>query len=153
MATLNTAFSIATGALEAEQAAVNVIANNTANANTPGYTNQLPEWQANDPVTIGEVAYGQGVTMTGPSSQRDLVLEQRIQQQMQLQQGTDARQGALEQVQNIFSSAAAASSSHASLDIGAGISGFFSALSQLQSNPADNSLRQSVLSAASTLAN
>jgi flagellar hook-associated protein 1 FlgK len=153
MATLNTAFSIATGALEAEQAAVNVIANNTANANTPGYTNQLPEWQANDPVTIGGVAYGHGVTMTGPSSQRDLVLEQRIQQQTQLQQGIDARQGALEQVQNIFSSAATASSSNTSLDIGAGISGFFSALSQLQSNPADNSLRQSVLSAANTLAN
>jgi flagellar hook-associated protein 1 FlgK len=152
MATLNTAFSIATGALEAEQAAVNVIANNTANANTPGYTNQLPEWQANDPVTIGGMAYGQGVTMTGPSSQRDLVLEQRIQQQTQLQQGTDARQGALEQLQNIFGSAVSTSSSSSSLDIGAGISGFFSALSKLQSNPADNSLRQSVLSAANTLA-
>src|SRR5579862_3978977 len=111
MATLNTAFSIATGALDADQAAINIIANNTANANTPGYTNQIPEWQANDPVTIDGTSYGQGVTMTGPSSQRDLVLEQRIQQQTQLQQGTDARQTALEQIQNIFSTATSASSS------------------------------------------
>jgi len=153
MATLNTAFSIATGALDADQAAINIIANNTSNANTPGYTNEVPEWQANDPVTIDGTSYGQGVTMTGPSSQRDLVLEQRIQQQTQLQQGSDARQTALEAVENIFSTATSASSSTSSLDIGASISGFFSALSQLQSNPADNSLRQSVLNAATTLAN
>jgi flagellar hook-associated protein 1 len=127
-------------------------AQNMANANTPGYTNQLPEWEANDPVTIDGTSYGQGVTMTGPSSQRDLVLEQRIQQQTQLQQGTDARQTALQAVQNIFSTATSASSSTSSLDIGASISSFFSALSQLQSNPADNSLRQSVLNAATTLA-
>lgn len=152
MATLNTALSIATGALDADQAAINIIANNTSNANTPGYTTQLPEWQANDPVTIDGTSYGQGVTMTGPSSQRDLVLEQRIQQQTQLQQGTDARQSALESVQNIFSTATSTSTSGSSLDIGTSISGFFSALSQLQSNPADNSLRQSVLSAATTLA-
>ncbi len=111
----------------------------------------MPEWQANDPVTIDGTSYGQGVTVTGPSSQRDLVLEQRIQQQTQLQQGTDARQTALQAVQNIFSTATSASSSTSSLDIGASISSFFSALSQLQSNPADNSLRQSVLNAATTL--
>jgi len=153
MATLNTALTIAAGALDADQAAINVIANNTSNANTPGYTNQLPEWQANDPVTINGTSYGQGATMTGPSSQRDLILEQRIQQQTQLQQGTDAQQSALEQVQNIFSAATSASSSTSSLDIGSSITGLFSALSQLQSNPADSSLRQSVLNAATTLTN
>jgi flagellar hook-associated protein 1 FlgK len=151
MATLNTAFSIAAGALEADQAAIDIIANNTANANTPGYTNELPQWQANDPVTINGTSYGQGVTMTGPSSQRDLVLEQRIQQQTQVQQDTDARQAALEAIQNIFGGATATSSS--GIDIGASISGLFSAFSQLQSNPADTSLRQSVLNAATTLAN
>ena len=129
MATLNTAFNIATGALEADQAALNIIANNTANANTPGYTNELPQWQANDPVTIDGTSYGQGVTMTGPASQRDQVLEQRIQQQLQLEQGTGARLTALDQLQNIFSTATSASSS-SSLDIGTSISSFFSALSQ-----------------------
>src|ERR1700751_1033222 len=152
MATLNSAFNIATGALDAVQAAINISANNTANASTPGYTNELPVWEGNDPATIDGTSYGQGVTMTGPSSQRDLVLEQRIQQQIQLQQGTDARQSALETLQNIFSSATSASSSGSSLDIGASIAGFFRALSQLQSNPADTSLRQSVLSAATKLA-
>lgn len=149
MATLNTAFSIATGALEAEQAAINIIANNTANANTPGYTNELPQWQANDPVTINGASYGQGVTMTGPSSQRDLILEQRIQQQTQQEQDTSARANALDTIQNIFSDATSTSSS--GTDIGSSISGLFSAFSSLQSDPANSSLRQSVLNAATTL--
>lgn len=152
MATLNSAFSIATGALEAAQAALNIIANDTANANTPGYTNEVPQWQANDPVTIGDTSYGTGVTMTGASSQRDLVLEQRIQQQTQLEQGSSARLAALDQLQSIFSSAASSSSSSSSIDIGQSISNFFSALSGLQANPADTSSRQAVLSAASSLA-
>ncbi len=151
MATLNSAFNIATGALDAYQAALNVIANNTSNASTPGYTNELPQWQANDPVTIDGTSFGTGVSMTGAQSQRDLVLEQRIQQQTQLQQGSDARQTALDQIQSIFSSATSANSSGTSLDIGTSISNFFSALSQLQSNPADTSLRQSVLNAATSL--
>ena len=127
-------------------------AQNMANASTPGYSNELPEWQANDPVTIDGTSYGQGVTMTGPSSQRDLVLEQRIQQQMQQQQGSDARQTALERCR-IYSARLHLLPLLAVLsDIGRSVSGFFSALSQLQSNPADNSLRQSVLNAATTLA-
>jgi flagellar hook-associated protein 1 FlgK len=151
MATLNSAFNIATGALEAAQSAINVIANNVSSASTPGYTTELPQWQENVTVNIGGVGYGQGATMTGPSSQRDLVLEQRIQQQMQLQQDTNARYTALDQVQSIFSSGTSTSSSF--LDIGQSITGFFSALSQLQGNPSDPSLRRSVLTSATTLVN
>ncbi|MCL6464007.1 MAG: flagellar basal body protein, partial [Acidobacterium ailaaui] len=147
MATLNAAFSIATGALEAAQSAINVIANNVSNANTPGYTTELPQWQENDTISIGGVSYGQGSTMTGASSQRDLVLEQRIQQQTQLQQDTNARYTALDQMQNIFSASTSTSTSSPSLDIGQSITGFFSSLSQLQASPSDSSLRQSVLTA------
>lgn len=153
MATLNAAFSIATGALEAAQSAINVIANNVSNANTPGYTTELPQWQENDTISIGGVSYGQGSTMTGASSQRDLVLEQRIQQQTQLQQDTNARYTALDQMQNIFSASTSTSTSSPSLDIGQSITGFFSSLSQLQASPSDSSLRQSVLTAAQTLVN
>jgi flagellar hook-associated protein 1 FlgK len=152
MATLGSAFTIANGALDAFQAALNIIANDTANVSTPGYTNEVPQWQANDPVTIGDTSYGTGVTMTGGESQRDLVLEQRIQQQNQLEQGSSARLTALDQLQSIFSASSSASSSNSSGDIGQSISGFFKALSNLQATPADSSLRQAVLSAAASLA-
>ncbi|MGH9617719.1 MAG: flagellar basal body protein, partial [Acidobacteriaceae bacterium] len=74
MATLNSALQIMTGALTADQSALDVTSNNVANANTPGYTRELPVFQANDSVTINGVAYGQGVQMTAAQSQRSLVL-------------------------------------------------------------------------------
>ena len=51
MGTINSAFSIMSGALEADQAALNIVANNVANASTPGYTLETPNWQENSPVT------------------------------------------------------------------------------------------------------
>jgi len=66
MGTINSAFSLISGALNADQSALSIAANNVANANTPGYTTEIPNWQENPPVTIGGVSYGDGVTETGP---------------------------------------------------------------------------------------
>src|SRR6185312_7058695 len=110
MATLNTAFNIATGALEADQAALNVVSNNVANANTPGYTRQVANFEENNPVTINSQSYGMGTTMTGGISQRSLVLQQALQQQGQIASSSSARLAALQQVEAIFSQTATASS-------------------------------------------
>src|ERR1700748_1517059 len=83
MATINSAFNLITGALEADQSALNIVANNVANANTPGYTQQVPNWRENTPVQINGVTYGTGVSETGGTSVRDRVLEERLQQQQQ----------------------------------------------------------------------
>ena len=48
MGTINAAFYLITGALEADQSALDVVANNVANANTPGYTRQVPNWRENE---------------------------------------------------------------------------------------------------------
>src|SRR5580704_18949388 len=110
MATLNIAFSIASNALGQDQSALNVISNNVANANTPGYTREVANWEENVPVTINGASYGSGATMTGPISQRSLVLDGMLQQQMQAESGSSARLTALDQVQSIFSGATAAGS-------------------------------------------
>ncbi len=47
MGTINSALSMTTGALDADQAALSVVANNVANANTAGYTVETPDWQEN----------------------------------------------------------------------------------------------------------
>ncbi|MGH9586279.1 MAG: flagellar hook-associated protein FlgK [Acidobacteriaceae bacterium] len=154
MATLNTAFHIATGALDADQAALNVVSNNVANANTPGYTRQVANFNENDPVTIGGQSYGMGATMTGGVSQRSLVLEQALQQQGQVASASGARLGALQQVEDIFSqmaTAASGSSNAADNGIGQDLSSFFDSLSSLESSPADTALRQQVLSSATSL--
>ena len=152
MASLNIAFSIASNALGQDQSALDVISNNVANANTPGYTREVANWEENDPVTINGTSYGSGATMTGPISQRSLVLDGMLQQQMQAESGSSARLNALDQVQSIFNSATSAGSNSSTTGIGQDMSQFFDALTQLESNPSDNSLRQQVVTAATTMA-
>lgn len=155
MATLNTAFNIATGALDADQAALTIVSNNVANANTPGYTRQVANFEENDPVTINGQSYGTGATMTGGVSQRSLVLERALQQQGQIASASSARLAALQQVEAIFGQTATASSDNSSSavnGIGQALSSFFDSLSSLESSPADTALRQQVLTSATDLA-
>lgn len=140
-----------TGALEADQSALSVVANDVANANTPGYTREVPNWRENPPVEINGVAYGTGVTETGPTAVRDRVLEQRLAQQQQSASASGTRLTALDMVQALFTPDSGSSSAAAG-DIGSDLSNFFDSFSSLEANPTDNSLRQQVLSSASTLA-
>jgi flagellar hook-associated protein 1 FlgK len=84
MGTINSAFSLISQGLDADQAALSVVANNVANANTPGYTEETPNWQENQPININGVSCGDGVTETGTTSVRDSVLDERLDQQQQL---------------------------------------------------------------------
>ena len=102
MGTINSAFSMMSGALEADQAALSIVANNVANANTPGYTEETPTWQENAPVQINGTSIGDGVTETGATSLRDKVLEERLDQQQQLASASGARLTALNSVQALF---------------------------------------------------
>lgn len=153
MATIGTAFNIATGALDADQQALDIVANNTANVNTPGYTLETPIWQQNDSASFNGIDFGTGVAVTGAQSQRDRVLEQAMQQQTQTASGSAARLTALNQIQALFTGATSAGTdTSAANGIGNDLSNFFDALSSLESNPSDVAERQSVLSAAATLA-
>ena len=155
MATLGMAFDIASNALEADQSALNIVANNVANASTAGYTREIANWQENDPVTINGITYGQGAEVTGPVSQRDRVLNESLQQQNQIASASSARLTALDQLQSIFSGATSADSSSSSSTtngISQDISAFFTSLSQMESSPSDDSLREQVLTSAQNLA-
>ena len=151
MATINSAFNLISGALEADQSALNIVANNVANANTPGYTQQVPNWQENIPVQINGVNYGTGVTETGATSVRDRVLEERLQQQQAAASASTTRLSALDSVQALFPPDSGSQSSTAG-DIGSDLTSFFSSFSSLEANPTDDSLREQVLSTARTLA-
>jgi flagellar hook-associated protein 1 FlgK len=151
MGTINSALSIMSQALEADQQALNVVANNVANANTPGYTEEKPNWQENQPLHIGGVSYGQGVTETGSTSVRDRVLQSRLDQQQQLAASSGSRLTALDTLQALFTPDSGSSSSTAG-DIGSDLTSFFNSFSSLEANPTNNALRQSVLSKAGMLA-
>ncbi len=151
MGTINSAMGVMAGALDADQAALSVVANNVANANTTGYTTETPDWRQNTPISVGGVLIGDGVSETGAISQRDRVLEQRLDQQQQMASASGARLTALDNIQALFTPDSGSSSAAAG-DIGSDITSFFDSFSSLESDQTDKALREQVLSSASALA-
>lgn len=149
MGTISSALSIMTGALDADQEALNIISNNVANASTTGYTEEVPNWEENSSVTIDGVSVGQGVTETGATSVRDKVLAERLDQQQQLASASSTRLTALDSVQALFTSASTTTTTG---DIGTDITSFYDTFSTLEASPTNSSDREAVLSAAKTLA-
>ncbi len=150
MGTINAAFSIIASALDADQQALSVVANNVANANTPGYTEERPTWQENSPIDVNGNSIGTGVTETGAQSLRDRVLEERLDQQQQLASASGTRLTALDNIQALFTPSSGSGSTVG--DMGSDITSFFQAFSSLEGDSTNASLRSAVLSAASTLA-
>jgi flagellar hook-associated protein 1 FlgK len=149
MGTINSALSIITQALDADQEALNVVANNVANASTTGYTKETSTFVENDPVTINGVSVGEGATNTGATSVRDKVLTERLDQQQQLASSSSTRLTALDTIQALFT---VASSTTTTGDIGTDLTSFYDSFSTLEANPTNTSDRESVLSTAKTLA-
>jgi len=79
------------------------------------------------------------------------VLEERLNQQQQLASASGSRLTALDSIQALFTPDSGSSSSTAG-DIGSDITSFFDSFSSLEAKPTDGSLRDAVLSSASTLA-
>jgi flagellar hook-associated protein 1 FlgK len=144
MSSLFGTMSIATGALGAEQGALDATTNNVANANTPGYSRLQPVLVENDPVVVGSVMFGTGVSLEKLQSLRDPILQTRIQEETQQQGQLNAFVSAMQQAQVQFTTS--------SSDIGTEISNFFSSLSQLSADPTNLALRQGVLTAAGNMA-
>src|SRR5580658_9000267 len=143
MGTISSAFDLISSGLDADQSALSIVANNVANANTPGYTRETPNWQENPPIQINGVSYGAGVTETGAASVRDRVLEERLDQQQQLASASGSRLSALNTLEALFTPDSGTASSSAG-DIGSDITNFFDSFSSLEANPGDNALRQQV---------
>jgi flagellar hook-associated protein 1 len=144
MSSLNASLATALSGLIAEQGAIGVTTNNVANVNTPGYSREQPLLVESNPVVVGPLTFGTGVTLQSVESIRNPILESQIQQQTQAQGQFSTLASALQQVQVNFTSSAG--------DIGTAISNFFNSINQLSTNPADLSLRQGVLTAAGNLA-
>lgn len=143
MSSLNSIMSIALSGLDADTGALAVTSNNIANSDTPGYTREVVNLTASQPVAEGNVQMGTGVTLQGFQSVRDEVLQSQINDQTQQANASLAQSNAMQQVQTTFSGT--------TTGIGADMTAFFNSISQLSTNPADTSLRQAVLGNATSL--
>lgn len=150
MGTLVSALNIANEALTADQSALNITANNVANQNTAGYTREVANFSTQDTYLLGGYEQADGVTAGTPTSIRDRVLEQRVEQQTQTSAQSSTLQTTLNSVQGIFGLTATSTSSDLTA-LGTATDSFFSSLTTLAGNPSQSATRQGVLSAASTL--
>jgi flagellar hook-associated protein 1 len=143
MSSLSASLAIALSGLNADQGAMEATTNNVANANTPGYSREVPDLVASDPIVVPPLTFGTGVTLQSIQSIRDPILENQIQQETQTQGQLNSLVSALSQAQVNFT--------QSSSDIGTAISNFFDSINQLATSPTDLSLRQGVLTAADNL--
>jgi flagellar hook-associated protein 1 FlgK len=143
---LSTALLSSAQAMSVYERAFNVIQNNIANANTPGYVRQEQTLVTMpfDPNTqlIGGVAAGPVV------SSRSECLEQNVRTQQSLLSYAQQRASDLSQVQQIFDLSSVSTSTGSSNDLSGALSNFFNSFSQLSVNPNDATERQSVIDAA-----
>jgi flagellar hook-associated protein 1 FlgK len=141
---LGSTLSIATEALGAQTAALEVANNNIANANTPGYSRQVVSLSSAASVQNGTTV-DEGVSYQGFTSVRDAVLSMAINAATSDQGSLTTQNTLLTQINSAFSGT--------TTGIGASLSTLFSDISALSANPTDPSARQTVLGDANALAN
>lgn len=146
MGGLSGTLGIAVNALLADQGAMEVTSNNIANANTPGYTREQANLAEQQPVEIGNLLFGEGVTLQSIQSIRDPVLEMRIQQENQVQGKLNSFLDGTNQVQALFNETQG-------VGLESVLSQFFNSFQALSTDPTSTPLRQGVLSAAQNLVN
>jgi flagellar hook-associated protein 1 FlgK len=151
MSTLVGLVNLVRNTLQADQAALNATANNVANQNTVGYTDEAVSWQSGVTVTLSGNIQSAAAPTVSVNSLRDRVLDQRVQQQTQTQSSTSAEAAVLSQMESVFS-ITGSSTAAGSTAIGTALNSFFSSLTALSANPSDGPTQQNVLSAAQTLA-
>ncbi len=145
MGGLNTTLLIGIQALEASQGALNATSNNIANANTPGYTREVPQFTETPLNQVNDQILGGGVSLNGLQSVRDELLNLQIQQQTSSQSSVDTQSTSLQQVQTYFTSTGG--------DIASALSSFSSSLAELSANSSDAAVQQTVVSSGQNLAN
>jgi len=143
MISLSGTLSSAVQALDAQETGLSVTNNNIANVNTPGYSRQTVSLAEASPINEGSISVGNGVNLLGIQSVQNELLNLQIQQQTSQQSSADAQVSALTQIQTLFPSSGTS--------LASALSGFFTSLSALSSNPLDAANRQTVITNAQNL--
>jgi len=95
-------FGIARSALLAHQTSLQVVSQNVANAETPGYSRQRPLLSASTPVRMPYGNIGTGVRFDGIERQRDILLDRSFRSASTLLGESAYRRAALSQVEELF---------------------------------------------------
>src|SRR5258708_34566033 len=91
--------SIALTSLSVSQQEMAVTGNNVANANSIGYSREIPAAGAGDPILIAALSFGTGVLLQKIESLRDPILEIQLHQETQQQSKLSTELVQLQQIQ------------------------------------------------------
>ena len=129
-------------ALEVQRFGLDVVGNNLANVNTPGYTKRVADFGAIPPPD--RFSAGNGVEVLGVRSMRDRLYDQRLYDESPLEQHQSAMADAL--------GLAEVALGRPGSSIDADLAGFFDAFAELADAPSSSTARQQVLAEGATLA-
>ncbi|MEI8371689.1 MAG: flagellar hook-associated protein FlgK [Planctomycetota bacterium] len=133
---LFSSIQMAGGSLKANEIALQVVGQNIANANTPGYLRETANFVPGPSQTAGALVQGSGVQIVSITQQVDKFLEGRLRNANADQAGTDTLKETYSQLEAIVGG----------LDSNSNLSGamnqFFSAISNVLNQPDSVSVRQ-----------
>lgn len=135
--------NIAATGLIAQQAAMDTISENLANANTPGYISESPVLVANSGGDM--LGVGDGVTVTGIEQNGDNLLQTSVLQSQGALSQSSALQQALQGVQNAFPEPNGSG-------IAADLSSFWQSWDAIAQNPSNSAPRAEVVDLAQNVA-
>jgi flagellar hook-associated protein 1 FlgK len=127
-------FGVARSALLTHQTSLQVVSQNVANAETPGYSRQRPVLSASLPVRMPNGNIGTGVQLAGIARQRDALLDAQFRSATTLLGESQYRQNALSQIEDIFGEPSDAG-------MAAALDQFWSAFSELGTLPGSEAAR------------
>lgn len=132
--------STSLSALRAAQTSLDVVAQNIANANTPGYHRQVAILADKTPVQVQRLLVGTGVEVANIMRMRDAVVERALTSNISALEASSRRVDVLRQVESLLTPGEG--SVHSRLQ------SFFNQLDQLASRPDDSAQRAILLQTA-----
>ncbi|HLK57575.1 MAG TPA: flagellar hook-associated protein FlgK [Chthonomonadaceae bacterium] len=141
---------IGSRALTTNQIALDVVGQNIANINTPGYSRQVVDIQESDPFTPPDLnhthpgALGTGVTAASITRVRDNYLDQQY-------RDANSQQAALNNISDTLGQVQSAFNEPSTSGLGAQMTNFFNSFSDLSSNPQSDAVRSTVVNQAQSV--
>jgi flagellar hook-associated protein 1 len=145
MGLIDTSLQIGRSSIMAHQLAMDVVGNNLANAATEGYARQAVDLRSSLGIKTAEGPYlGLGVNAESIQRLSDAYLEQRLRNARSDSEAFKAQSDMFQQLEGTFNELSDS-------DLSTQLNDFFSALSSLQGNPEQLSVRRSVVESAGML--
>ena len=141
---LTSSLFIGLSGLQAQQSALNVVGNNIANVNTPGYTREVSNLMSNPSQVQGQNYFGSGVSLDTVTSVRDKFLD------LQLGQATSA-QAKYNTLSTGISVVSSTLGDTTSSGLAAQIQSFFQGFQTLAANPGNSAALTSVVGNAQSM--